>query len=97
MKLYPDIEPYDIQFLSVGDDHQIYVEQSGNLNGVPVTFLHGGPGAGTSSIYRRFFDPSIYRIIMFDQRGSGKSTPYGSINKNTSSFPLASPALIKFT
>ena len=86
MKLYPDIEPYDIQFLSVGDDHQIYIEQSGNLNGVPVTFLHGGPGAGTSSIYRRFFDPSIYRIIMFDQRGSGKSTPYGSVNKNTSSY-----------
>ena len=85
MKLYPDIEPYDIQFLSVGDDHKIYIEQSGNPNGVPVTFLHGGPGAGTSSLYRSFFNPSIYRIIMFDQRGSGKSLPYGSISKNTSS------------
>jgi len=85
MKLYPDIKPYNTQFLSMGDDHKIYIEQSGNPNGLPVTFLHGGPGAGTSPIYRCYFDPSIYRIILFDQRGSGKSLPYGSINKNTSS------------
>ena len=60
MKLYPDIEPYDIQFLSVDDEHKIYIEQSGNPDGVPVTFLHGGPGAGTSPIYRKFFDIEIF-------------------------------------
>ena len=84
MKLFPEIEPFKTNFLSVGDEHKLYIEQSGNPEGIPVLFLHGGPGAGTSSIYRQFFNPEVYRIILFDQRGSGKSLPYGSIENNTS-------------
>ncbi len=83
MKLFPEIEPFKTNFLSVGEEHKLYIEQSGNPEGIPVLFLHGGPGAGTSSIYRQFFDPEVYRIILFDQRGSGKSLPYGSIENNT--------------
>ncbi len=84
MKLFPEIEPFNTNYLSVGDGHKLYIEQSGNPEGIPVLFLHGGPGAGTSPIYRQFFNPEIYRIILFDQRGSGKSLPYGSIKNNTS-------------
>ena len=81
--LYPAIEPYDYGMMPVGDGHCVYWEQSGNPDGEPVIFLHGGPGAGTLSNHRRFFDPSHYRIILFDQRGSGRSTPYASIRDNT--------------
>ena len=84
MNIFSKIEPYKLDYLAVDNDHKLYIEQSGNPSGIPVLFLHGGPGAGTSSIYRRFFDPTKYRIILFDQRGSGKSSPYGSINNNTS-------------
>ena len=84
MNIFSKIEPYKLDYLTVDNDHKLYIEQSGNPSGIPVLFLHGGPGAGTSSIYRRFFDPTKYRIILFDQRGSGKSSPYGSINNNTS-------------
>jgi len=81
--LYPDIKPYLTQMLSVGDGHEIYMEQSGNPEGIPVLFVHGGPGAGTQKIDRRFFDPERYRIILFDQRGSGRSTPHASLENNT--------------
>ncbi len=84
MSIFPAIEPYAVDYLSVNSEHKIYLEQSGNPNGTPVLFLHGGPGAGTSPIYRSFFDPKKYRIILFDQRGSGRSTPYGSVSNNTS-------------
>ena len=84
MNIFSKIEPYKLDYLAVDNDHKLYIEQSWNPSGIPVLFLHGGPGAGTSSIYRRFFDPTKYRIILFDQRGSGKSSPYGSINNNTS-------------
>jgi proline iminopeptidase len=76
--LYPPLEPYDSGLLFVGDGHRVYWEQSGNPEGRPVVFLHGGPGGGTSPWHRRFFDPERYRIVMLDQRGSGHSTPHAS-------------------
>jgi proline iminopeptidase len=80
---YPEIEPYDSGMLEVGDGHQVYYEQSGNPNGKPVLFVHGGPGGGTSPRQRRFFDPEAYRIVLFDQRGCGRSTPHASLEHNT--------------
>src|SRR5690606_30024607 len=71
--LYPPIEPYETGDLLVGDGNRIYWEQSGNPDGKPVVFLHGGPGGGTSAWHRQFFDPEVYRIILFDQRGCGRS------------------------
>ncbi|WP_243231893.1 prolyl aminopeptidase [Microbacterium sp. CIAB417] len=76
--LYPPIEPYDDGVLLVGDGHRVAWEVSGNPDGKPVVFLHGGPGAGTSEWHRRFFDPEKYRIVLFDQRGCGRSTPHAS-------------------
>ncbi|KAK4708786.1 hypothetical protein R3W88_029711 [Solanum pinnatisectum] len=81
--LYPSIEPYCTGFLKVSDLHTIYWEQSGNPNGRPVVFFHGGPGGGTSPNNRRFFDPVFYRIILFDQRGAGKSKPHACLEENT--------------
>jgi proline iminopeptidase len=81
--LYPQIVPNDQQMLDVGDGHSLYVEQSGNPKGIPVVVLHGGPGGGCSPFMRRFFDPAIYRIILFDQRGCGRSTPFAAIEANT--------------
>ncbi|EDV27169.1 expressed hypothetical protein [Trichoplax adhaerens] len=81
--LYPEIEPYDTGFLKVSDLHTIYYEQSGNASGNPVIFLHGGPGGGTSGNDRRYFDPESYRIILMDQRGCGKSTPFAELQDNT--------------
>lgn len=82
--LYPTIDPYSVQHITVEGGHQIYVEQSGNPDGVPVLFVHGGPGGGTSGIQRRFFNPRKFRIILFDQRGCGKSRPHASLENNTS-------------
>ncbi|MGH9598242.1 MAG: prolyl aminopeptidase [Terracidiphilus sp.] len=81
--LYPAIEPYRIHRLRVSDLHELYVEESGNPNGKPVIFLHGGPGGGTGPKHRRFFDLRKYRIILFDQRGCGQSTPYAEVRENT--------------
>jgi proline iminopeptidase len=81
--LYPPIEPYDHGWLDVGDGHQIYWELCGNPDGKPAVFLHGGPGAGCSPTQRRFFDPDRYRVLLFDQRGCGRSRPYASIDANT--------------
>lgn len=81
--LYPEIEPYNTGRLKVSSVHELYYEQCGNPNGKPVVFLHGGPGGGVSPDYRRYFNPQIYRIVLFDQRGSGKSTPHASIEENT--------------
>jgi proline iminopeptidase len=80
---YPEIEPYDQGMLPVSPVHTLYYEQSGNPQGLPVVFLHGGPGGGTNPDYRRFFDPAAYRIVLFDQRGSGKSTPHANLEENT--------------
>jgi proline iminopeptidase len=81
--LYDPIEPFDTGRLKVSPIHEIYYEQCGNPQGKPVVFLHGGPGGGISSDYRRYFDPKVYRVVLFDQRGSGKSTPHASIEANT--------------
>jgi len=80
---YPPIEAYMPGRLQVSTIHNLYFEQSGNPRGQPVVFVHGGPGGGTSDNDRRFFDPSFYRIVIFDQRGAGKSTPMGSLEENT--------------
>ncbi|MEO8010157.1 MAG: prolyl aminopeptidase [Dokdonella sp.] len=82
-KLYPDLQPFDTGFLQVSPLHTLYFEQCGNPNGKPVVFLHGGPGAGCSPKSRRFFDPDAYRIILFDQRGCGRSLPHAELVDNT--------------
>ncbi|XP_061185690.1 probable proline iminopeptidase [Saccostrea echinata] len=82
-ELYPEIEPFAKEHLKVSDLHNIYVEQCGSKSGKPVIFVHGGPGGGISPRDRRFFDPDVYRIILFDQRGSGKSTPSAELKENT--------------
>ncbi|WP_210331070.1 prolyl aminopeptidase [Microvirga terrestris] len=80
---YPEIEPYETGMLDVGDGHRVYWELCGNPNGKPVVFLHGGPGGGCTPTQRRLFDPKKYRILLFDQRGCGRSTPYASLEANT--------------
>jgi len=82
-ELYPPHEPWAVHKLKVSDVHELYVEHSGNPNGQPAVVLHGGPGGGCAPFYRQFFDPKDYHIIMFDQRGSGKSEPLGSLEENT--------------
>ena len=81
--LFPPIEPYNHGWLSVGDGHEIYYEESGNPTGKPCLFVHGGPGGGASPAGRQFFDPEKYRIVLFDQRGCGRSKPHASIEANT--------------
>ncbi len=84
-EFYPDTKPYDQGKLDVGDGHQLHWEQSGNPSGVPVLFLHGGPGSGCNPHQRRYFDPDHYRAVLFDQRGAGLSTPYAGTDANTTS------------
>ncbi len=79
---YPNIKPYATHQLPVSDVHTIYVEEAGIANGIPILFVHGGPGSGCFPDARRFFDPEKYRIILFDQRGCGRSTPHGELNDN---------------
>lgn len=83
LKLYPPLEARRSGFLKVSDLHEIYWEESGNPKGIPVIGIHGGPGGGSSPEMRRFFDPAVYRIILFDQRGCGKSTPHSELTDNT--------------
>ena len=82
-KLYPAIEPNHTGYLKVGGGHELYYEESGNPHGKPAIFLHGGPGGGCMDRMRRFFNPEVYRIVLFDQRGSGKSRPHASLENNT--------------
>lgn len=81
--LYPEIQPFVRHTIEVSATHQLYLEESGNSQGIPVVFLHGGPGAGCEPFQRRFFDPERYRIVLFDQRGCGKSTPHAELTDNT--------------
>jgi proline iminopeptidase len=81
--LFEPIEPFDAGYMTVDSGHSLYYEQSGNPNGIPVLFLHGGPGAGASPVHRQFFDPDFWRVIIFDQRGAGRSRPLGSLENNT--------------
>lgn len=82
-EFYPEVEPYETGRLKVSEIHELYYEQVGNPKGRPIVFLHGGPGGGIHPDHRRFFDPDHYRIILFDQRGSGKSTPIAELRENT--------------
>ena len=82
-RLYPELEPTQIHCIEVGTPHVVHAEECGATDGIPVVFIHGGPGSGCSDYHRRFFDPERYRIILFDQRGSGRSTPKGEITANT--------------
>ena len=100
--LYPDIEPYsthllDMEALSNGLCHQVYVEECGDPNGIPVVFLHGGPGSGCRPSHRCYFDPDIYRIILFDQRGCGRSLPHGELENNTLDYLIADMETIRQT
>jgi len=81
--LYPEIRPYRAEHLAVDDIHSLYLEQVGNPEGLPAVFLHGGPGAGCEPYHRRFFDPERYRVVLFDQRGAGRSTPHAELRNNT--------------
>lgn len=88
-ELFPPIEPHDSGHFEVDERHTLYWEVSGNARGAPVVFLHGGPGAGSLPTHRRFFDPEHYRIIVFDQRGAGRSTPLGATEDNTTAHLIA--------
>ncbi|WP_170438557.1 prolyl aminopeptidase [Ruegeria arenilitoris] len=81
--LYPPVDPFDQRVVDMGDGHRIYVEQCGNPDGIAVVVLHGGPGGGCSPAMRRYFDPEVYRVILFDQRGCGRSRPTASVENNT--------------
>jgi proline iminopeptidase len=93
--LYPDISPYVQHSLAVESPHTLQVEECGNPSGIPVIFVHGGPGAGCEPYHRRFFDPQRYRIILFDQRGCGRSTPHASLENNTTQALVADMELIR--
>src|ERR1700755_2482180 len=82
-ELYPEIEPYSAGLLELDGLHRMYYEECGNPSGAPVVFLHGGPGAGSAPAHRRFFDPEHYRIVVYDQRGAGRSRPLGELRQNT--------------
>ena len=81
--LFPPIQPYNTFFLKVDNIHEIYVEEVGNSKGTPIIFIHGGPGGGCNEDHRRYFDAQKYRIILFDQRGCGRSKPFGELKNNT--------------
>jgi len=83
MNFYNINEPFDTHHISVSDIHELSIKEYGNKNGIPMIFLHGGPGAGASSIYQKYFNPEKYRLIMFDQRGCGNSKPYGEVSHNS--------------
>lgn len=83
MQLYPEIDPFDYGYLQVDEDHTLYYEQVGNPEGRPIIFLHGGPGGGCTGDYRRYFNPQKWRVVLFDQRGCGRSKPFASLKNNT--------------
>ena len=88
-QLFPPIEPFESGRLPLDGGHVMYWEQSGNPDGVPVVFLHGGPGAGATPVHRRFFDPTVYRVVIYDQRGAGRSQPQGLLENNTTPHLIA--------
>jgi proline iminopeptidase len=94
-ELFPPIEPYATGLLPLDRRHTMYWEQCGNPGGQPVVFLHGGPGAGATPTHRRFFDPGSYRIVVFDQRGAGRSTPLGELYENTTDRLVADMELLR--
>lgn len=92
---YPSIKPYQEHHIAVSPHHTVYVEECGNPNGLPVLFVHGGPGGGCSEDNRRFFDPNVYRIILFDQRGCGRSTPHAELEENHTQALVADMEMIR--
>lgn len=96
-KAFPAIRPYSTQSIAVTEPHQLYIEESGNPEGIPVLFVHGGPGGGTRQTDRCFFDPDKYRIILFDQRGSGQSKPHASLEDNNTAALVADIEVIRTT
>ena len=100
ISLYPEIEPYATHYFEMekmmnGSCHRIYVEECGNSEGIPVIFLHGGPGSGCRPQHRCYFDPELYRIILFDQRGCGRSTPRGELENNSTDYLIADMEVIR--
>jgi proline iminopeptidase len=95
--LYPPVAPFDQRMLDVGDGHRVYMEQCGHPQGIPVVVLHGGPGGGASPAMRRYFDPAVFRVVLFDQRGCGRSTPNACVHANTTQHLLADIELIRKT
>ena len=95
LTLYPDIKPYANHSLGVDGIHTLHIEECGNPQGLPVVFVHGGPGAGCEPYHRRFFDPNIYRIVLFDQRGAGRSTPHAELSNNTTQHLVADMEFIR--
>jgi proline iminopeptidase len=93
--LFPEIGPFETGYLPLTDGHVMYWEQVGNPRGRPVLFLHGGPGAGAGAVHRRFFDPAHWRIVIFDQRGAGRSRPLGSLEANTTANLVADIELLR--
>jgi len=96
-QLFPPLEPYQTHTLAVSDGHQLHVEECGNSKGLPVLFVHGGPGAGCEAYHRRFFDPNLYRIMLFDQRGCGRSFPHAALEGNTTQNLVADIEMIRTT
>ena len=94
-KLYPALEPFAAEWIDTGDGHQIYVEQAGNQHGIPVIFLHGGPGSSCKEHHRCFFDPDKYHIILMDQRGAGRSRPLAKLENNTTAHLMADMEMIR--
>ena len=94
-RLYPPLEPYGLGRLKVSRLHEIYFEQCGNPDGIPVCIVHGGPGGGCNPTMRRYHDPKLYRIILFDQRGCGRSTPHASLEENTTPHLVADMELLR--
>jgi len=94
-ELFDPIKPYVTHHLQVDEVHTLYIEECGNPSGLPVVFLHGGPGAGCGAYHRQYFDPEVYRIVLFDQRGCGKSSPHASLENNTTWDLVADIELIR--
>ena len=95
--LFPPIEPYQTHTIPVAQGHRLYVEECGRADGLPVVFLHGGPGAGCERYHRQFFDPDVYRIILFDQRGTGRSSPHAVLEGNTTQHLVADIETVRIT
>ena len=95
LSLYPEITAYKQHHLAVSEHHQLWVAEYGNPEGIPAVFLHGGPGSGCEAYHPRFFDPLRYRIILFDQRGAGRSTPHASLQENTTAHLIADMETIR--
>jgi proline iminopeptidase len=94
-QLFPHVEPYKTHTLPVSDGHRLYVEECGKPDGLPVVFVHGGPGSGCEDYHRCFFDPDVYRIVLFDQRGCGRSTPHAALQGNTTDALVADMEAIR--